>query len=114
MPATTLTQREAGEDGADQVIAFTETCGVADLNTATALSAVLNVSGFRFFFYSLDGTEPRHIHVERGESAAKFWLDPVQLAGSRGFRAHELNLISAMVTEHRAVFGEAWDRHFGT
>lgn len=31
--------REVGEDKADQVIAFTETCFVADLDTATALSA---------------------------------------------------------------------------
>jgi predicted nucleic acid-binding protein len=31
--------REAGEDKADQVIAFTATCEVADLDTATALSA---------------------------------------------------------------------------
>ena len=31
--------REAGEDKADQVIAFTETCVVADLDTTTALAA---------------------------------------------------------------------------
>ena len=31
--------REIGEDKADIVIAFTETCVVADLDTATALSA---------------------------------------------------------------------------
>ncbi len=31
--------REVGEDKADRVIAFTETCFVADLDTATALSA---------------------------------------------------------------------------
>lgn len=31
--------REAGEDKADQVIAFTETCVVADLDTAIALAA---------------------------------------------------------------------------
>src|SRR6476619_6147525 len=31
--------REAGEDKADRVIAFTQTCVVADLDTATALSA---------------------------------------------------------------------------
>jgi predicted nucleic acid-binding protein len=31
--------REVGEDKADQVIAFTVTCVVADLDTATALSA---------------------------------------------------------------------------
>ena len=32
-------KREAGEDKADQLIAFTETCVVADLDTAVALSA---------------------------------------------------------------------------
>ncbi|HBK08021.1 MAG TPA: VapC toxin family PIN domain ribonuclease [Acetobacteraceae bacterium] len=31
--------REVGEDKADQVLAFTETCVVAELNTATALLA---------------------------------------------------------------------------
>ncbi len=31
--------RETGEDKAEQVIAFTQTCVVADLDTATALSA---------------------------------------------------------------------------
>ncbi len=31
--------REVGEDKADRVIAFTETCVVSDLDTATALSA---------------------------------------------------------------------------
>lgn len=31
--------REVGEDRADRVVAFTETCVVADLDTATALSA---------------------------------------------------------------------------
>lgn len=31
--------RESGEDKADQVIAFTQTCLIADLDTATALAA---------------------------------------------------------------------------
>ena len=48
------------------------------------MSTVMNVSGFRFFFYSLEGAEPPHIHVERDRCTAKFWLDPIQLARSRG------------------------------
>ncbi len=36
---TKWTTREVGEDKADQVIAFTETCVVADLDTSIALSA---------------------------------------------------------------------------
>ena len=76
------------------------------------MPTVMSVSGFRFFFYSLEGAEPPHIHVERDQSTAKF--DPVQLAGSRGFRAHELNRIRALVIEHRTAFKGAWHGHFGT
>ena len=78
------------------------------------MPTVLNVSRFRFFSYSLEGTEPPHIHVEYGQQVTKFWLDPVQLAGSRGFRSHELNKVRALVIEHRMAFPEAWHGHFGT
>lgn len=61
------------------------------------MPTVMNVSEFRFF-HSLEGAEPPHIDVERGQCTAKFWLDPVQLAGSRGFRSHELNRIRAVAT----------------
>ncbi len=77
------------------------------------MPTVLNVSGFRFFFYSLEGSEPPHNHVEHGAKTAKLWIDPVELAGSRGFRAHELNRVRLLVIEHRLAFKEAWDEHFG-
>jgi hypothetical protein len=77
------------------------------------MPTVMNVAGWRFFFYSLEGAEPPHIHVERDQCVAKFWLEPVQLAGSRGFRAHELNRIRAVVIEYRDAFREAWHGHFG-
>jgi hypothetical protein len=32
---------------------------------------------FRFFFYAGDGAEPPHIHIERDDCEAKFWLDPI-------------------------------------
>ena len=76
------------------------------------MPTVLTISGFRFFFYSLEGMEPPHIPVEHGQGTAKFWRDPVQLAGSRGFRAYELNRVRALVIEHRVTFGEAWNEHF--
>ncbi len=44
---------------------------------------VFSERGFRFFFYSNEGSprEPIHIHVEKDRSEAKFWLNPtVQLA----------------------------------
>jgi hypothetical protein len=74
------------------------------------MPTVLRVSGFRFFFYSLEGSEPAHIHVEHADKVAKFWLDPVSLAESR---SHELNRLRVLVIEHHASFREAWNDHFG-
>ncbi len=44
------------------------------------MPTVLRISGFRLFFYSLEGSEPEHIRVEHGDKVAKFWLEPVSLA----------------------------------
>lgn len=43
------------------------------------------IGPYRFFFYAGDREEPPHIHVERDEHTAKFWLDEVRLRDSRGF-----------------------------
>jgi hypothetical protein len=77
------------------------------------MPTVLRSGGYRFFFYSLEGSEPPHIHVEKDDAVAKFWLNPVSLALSRGFRSHELNGVQTLVTEHRSEFLEAWNVHFG-
>jgi hypothetical protein len=76
------------------------------------MPTVLRVSGFRFFFYSMEGSEPPHIHVEHGDNVAKFWLQPVSLAESHGFRTHEVSRLRALVIEHRLSFLEAWNAHF--
>jgi hypothetical protein len=76
------------------------------------MPTVLRLEGFRFFFYSLENHEPPHIHVEQADNVAKFWLEPVQLASSHGFRAQELNRLRLMVIKHRTTFQEAWNDHF--
>jgi len=35
------------------------------------MPTVLVVDGFRFFFWSNEGTEPPHIHVEKADAAGK-------------------------------------------
>mgnify|MGYP001264917132 CR=1 FL=1 len=76
------------------------------------MPTVLRIEGYRFYFYSRENNEPAHIHVEFGESLAKFWLDPVELASSKRFRAHELNMLRQLVLQYRAVFLRAWDDYF--
>lgn len=36
------------------------------------MPTVLRIKGYRFFFFSLEETEPPHIHVEQAERVAKF------------------------------------------
>jgi len=76
------------------------------------MPTILQTAGFRFFFYSLEGSEPPHVHVEHGDKVAKFWLSPVVLAETYGFRSHELNRVRALVIENRERFLEAWNAHF--
>lgn len=41
------------------------------------MPTVLRVGPYRFFFYAGDRDEPPHVHVERNDKVAKFWLDPI-------------------------------------
>ncbi len=77
------------------------------------MPTVLRVKGYRFFFFSLEGREPPHIHIEAAEKVAKFWLNPVSLAKSRGFRSGELSEVQGIVEENRELFEGKWHEHFG-
>lgn len=74
---------------------------------------MLRVAGYRFFFFSNERGEPAHVHVEQAERYAKFWLSDVSLVLSRGFRGAELSEVRRIVLEHRVLFQEKWNEHFG-
>jgi len=44
------------------------------------MPTVLKIGPHRFFFFSREGQETPHIHVETAENAARFWRSPVTLA----------------------------------
>jgi Domain of unknown function (DUF4160) len=74
---------------------------------------VLRGEGYRFFFFSNEGNEPPHIHLERGDGYAKFWLDPVVLAEAKDLKNSELRRGKLLVIEHRFDFLERWREYFG-
>jgi hypothetical protein len=76
------------------------------------MPTVLRVGPYRFFFYSGDGDEPEHVHVERDDRVAKFWLEPIRLERSGGFGRTELQSIQRIVAEHRSRLVEAWHDYF--
>jgi len=78
------------------------------------MPTVRGISGpYRFFFYSFDCSEPKHIHIRRERMMCKYWLEPVALAANDGFAPTELNRIRAIILRHLERILEAWDEHCG-
>jgi hypothetical protein len=76
------------------------------------MPTVLRVGPYRFFFFAGDLDEPEHIHIERNDNLAKFWLVPVRLARSRGFAPRELRTIERIIRERQSELQEAWHAYF--
>jgi hypothetical protein len=72
----------------------------------------LRVGPYRLFFYCNDVMEPAHIHVERENSRAKFWLEPVRLEWNRGFSRHEIGEVRRIVERNRDRLLRCWDDYF--
>jgi hypothetical protein len=75
------------------------------------MPVVLRQGPYRVYFYSNEPDEPPHVHVDRDDRSAKFWLRPIRLARSDGFRAVELNRIRRMLKPHERQLVRAWHRH---
>jgi len=77
------------------------------------MPTVLRVGPYRFFFYASDRDEPAHVHIEREDNVAKYWLDPVRLQRSGGFARVELKRVEGIIEQHHRELMEAWHDYFG-
>ena len=77
------------------------------------MPTVLRIRAYRFFFVSVDRSEPPHVHVRRENMVAKFWLEPLALERAGGFSRVELNSIATIVEEHWQQFLRSWHEFFG-
>jgi len=77
------------------------------------MPTVLRFEAYRFYFYSHEPNEPPHIHIDRDNLSAKFWLSPISLAKNIGFNAKELRKIESLVEANQQKFLEAWYDYFG-
>lgn len=76
------------------------------------MPTVLRVGPYRFFFYAGDREEPLHVHVERDDKIAKFWLDPPRLQRSGGFPHSEITKIQRIIEEREHDLKRAWNDYF--
>jgi len=60
----------------------------------------------------MERREPPHIHVERDECEAKFWLDPVWLERSRSFARKEINKIQEIIEENQRLLLDSRHEYF--
>ena len=74
------------------------------------MPTTLRIGPYRLYFYSYDCIEPRHMHVDRDNMSAKFWLDPdVALVHNHGYRRKELRDIERILREHLEQLRHEWD-----
>jgi hypothetical protein len=78
------------------------------------MPTVLRNGPYRFYFYSHELNEPPHVHIDRDDLSAKFWLESTNLARNLGFGARELRRIQSLVAENQNELLEAWHEFFGT
>ncbi|MFM2343511.1 MAG: hypothetical protein RLZZ210_119 [Pseudomonadota bacterium] len=77
------------------------------------MPTILRIGSYRFFFYSNESGEPAHIHIQKDNCIAKFWLLPISIANSHGFSSVELSKLNSLVNEHADKFLGAWNEFFG-
>jgi len=74
------------------------------------MPTALRIGPYRFYFYSYDCNEPRHMHVDRENRSAKFWLDPdVLLAENYGYNRKDLRDIEQIARENLERLRDEWN-----
>lgn len=77
------------------------------------MPTILRLLGFRFFFYSNEGNEPPHVHVEKGDGEGKYWLDPLKEEYMKDFKSGEKRKVKKIIEENQEQFKNDWNEYFG-
>lgn len=76
------------------------------------MPTVLVIKGYRFFFFSNERDEPVHIHIEKADKYAKFWIEPLFVAANYGFSGKELREIGEIIEKNEVLIMDKWNEHF--
>lgn len=72
----------------------------------------IEISGYKFRFYSSDLNELPHMHVIRDGNEAKVWLQSIKVAYNRGYNQVKMNQILKLTKENQQRLLEVWYDHF--
>lgn len=78
------------------------------------MPTILQISGWRFFFYANEGNEPIHVHCRRAEAEAKLWLDVDSFnlieAHSYNLSPGEMRMVRKIIFQHFDYIVGEWDK----
>lgn len=82
----------------------------------TKMPTILFIYGWRLFFYSNESNEPIHIHVQKGDIEAKYWLliEEIEIieAFSYNFTPVSKKEIKKIIYQHFDLIVSEWSKHF--
>lgn len=78
------------------------------------MPTIANKNGFRFFFYSNEGSEPPHVHVQGHGGEAKVWLQTCEITFSRNLSPAHLGWLKAHMKQNVLIYLEKWNEVFNT
>ena len=70
------------------------------------MPTILMILGWRVFFYSNEGDEPIHVHCQKGDAEAKYWID---VDGFEAIEAYAYNLSPADKRTVRKIILQHFD-----
>lgn len=78
------------------------------------MPTILVLLGWRFFFYVNEGNEPLHVHCQKAESEAKYWLHAdtfeVTEAHSYNMSPADKRTVRRIIFEHFDYIVAEWER----
>jgi hypothetical protein len=77
------------------------------------MPVILEIFGWRLFFYANEGSEPTHIHARKGETECKFWIlvdeYDIEEAFSSNLKTKQRREIRRIIFSHFDYIVTQWD-----
>ena len=81
------------------------------------MPTILFIAGWRFFFYSNEINEPIHIHVQKAEREAKYWIlvDAYEIEEAFSFKLspRDKREVKKLIYQHLDYIIEQWNSYHG-
>ena len=75
------------------------------------MPTILEILGWRLFFYANEGNEPIHIHARKAERECKYWIDAENYDISEAYssKLKDKREIRRIIFEHFDYIVEQWE-----